>query len=372
MLRMLIAVLTMIAVPALAQDDGGIFMFADDGFLAGRTVDFDEPGKDDLFMAGSTLRGDADIAGSFHAAGRSIRMTGAVGGDAYAAGMDVVLLGPVAGDASVFGNTVSTADVAGDLRAAGGLVVIEGDIGGYALIAGEEIRVEGVIAGDAYLQSPALTFAETARVEGRLVVFENEDAPVSIPESVAPTDRVERRALADFDEMYPEIVGPDLWWGALRSFVMGIIVLTLLASLVAATMPDTLAQMRRALLARPFANLFYGFLAQSTVAGTAIIFAMTLIGMLLIPASLLLAFLLGFAGYVVAVYALGVWLSMLFGRPEPTELGHRVIAAALGALAIGLVALIPFFGWLLVLSLVLAGVGAITLRVFRPRFFASD
>ena len=51
--------------------------------------------------------------------------------------------------------------------------------------------------------------------------------------------------------------------------------------------------------------------------------------------------------------------------PHPVDLDlYRAVAAAV-------VALIPFLGWLFVLALVLSGVGAITLRVARPRFFAD-
>jgi hypothetical protein len=59
------------------------------------------------------------------------------------------------------------------------------------------------------------------------------------------------------------------------------------------------------------------------------------------------------------------------GRGEPETLGARALAALVGATLAGLIALIPLAGWLFVLALVLAGVGAITLRMFRPAFFAA-
>jgi hypothetical protein len=129
--------------------------------------------------------------------------------------------------------------------------------------------------------------------------------------------------------------------------------------------------MRRQVLARPFRILWLGFLTQSAVIGAAVLFAMTVIGLLLVPAMVLLALAGGFAGYVIAAYSFGVGLMLAFGRLEPDSAGERAIAAGIGALAAGVIGLIPFLGWLFVLALVLTGIGAITARVFRPAFFAG-
>ncbi len=150
---------------------------------------------------------------------------------------------------------------------------------------------------------------------------------------------------------------------------MGVIAVSVIASLIAAILPETLADLRRSVLDRPLRNLWFGFLAQSALVGSAILFAMTLIGMVLVPAVILLALVGGFAGYVVAVYAFGVGLLLLFNRPEPDSIGERAVAAGIGALVAGIISLIPLVGWLFVLALMLAGIGAITLRLFRPGFF---
>ena len=149
------------------------------------------------------------------------------------------------------------------------------------------------------------------------------------------------------------------------------IVVAALAALIAALVPERLAEMRRQILARPFHLLWLGFLTQSAVIGAGVLFAMTIIGLLLTPAMVLLALVSGFAGYVVAAYAFGVGLMLAFGRSEPDSIGDRAMAAGVGALAAGIIGLIPFLGWLFVLALVLSGIGAITVRVIRPVFFAD-
>ncbi len=356
------------ASPATAQEKEDAFDFGSDSFRAGGTVVFDTAGTDDLFMAGETVRGAADITGSAHLAGRKVTMAGAVGGDAYLAGMDVTLEGQVAGDATLAGYDVRVGAVGGDLRISGAKLAVEGPVAGYALIAGDEVQIDAIIAGDVSLTARELDFTDGARIDGRLFIYEEEPGTLEIPASVAPEDRIERREISEWEEGTRQLKVWD-WRRAVRSFVLGVIAVSVIAALIAAILPETLADLRRSVLDRPLRNLWFGFLAQSALVGSAILFAMTLIGMVLVPAVILLALVGGFAGYVVAVYAFGVGLLLLFNRPEPDSIGERAVAAGIGALVAGIISLIPLVGWLFVLALMLAGIGAITLRLFRPGFF---
>ena len=74
--------------------------------------------------------------------------------------------------------------------------------------------------------------------------------------------------------------------------------------------------------------------------------------------------------YILAVYAFGVALVQAVGRPEPQNVGERALCGGIGALATGIIALVPLLGWLFVLALTLTGLGAVVQRLFRPRFLA--
>ncbi|WP_226623667.1 hypothetical protein [Alloyangia pacifica] len=368
MQRILLALVAcLIALPALAQEDAAAVDIGDDAFRAGRSVSHESAGTDDLFMAGETVAVTADVTGSAHLAGRVVTIESAVGGDVYAAGDQVTLSGPVAGDVTVFGRALSVAEVGGDLRAAGSELHLTGPVAGYAMVAGEDIRFDADVAGDVSLAAEHVDWGEAARIGGRLIVYEDEPGDLAVPEGLAPESRIERREIEEWEGPQP----PD-WHRAIVGFLIGVVVIAALGALIAALVPERLAEMRRQILARPFHTLWLGFLTQSAVIGAGVLFALTLIGLLITPAMLLLALVGGFAGYVVAAYAFGVGLFLAFGRAEPQSIGERALAAGAGALAAGVVGLIPFFGWLFVLVLVLAGVGAITLRVIRPSFFVGD
>lgn len=356
------------ASPGAAQDDEAILDFGNDSFRAGGSVVFDTAGRDDLFMAGETVRSTADISGSAHLAGRRVTMTGAVGGDAIAAGMDVALEGPVSGDATVAGYDLRVDAVGGDLRISGSKLAIEGPVSGYAMIAGETVRLNATIAGDVSLVAQTVEFGEGARIDGRLTLYEDDPGALEVPASVIPDDRIDRREVSDWQGARRDMKVWN-WQRAIGSFLMGVLLVSALGALIAAIIPQTLAEMRRGLLDRPFRNLWIGFLTQSALVGAAVLFAMTVIGIALSPAAVTIALLAAFAGYVVAVYAFGVGLLLAIGKPEPESIGRRALAAGLGALVAGLIALIPLLGWLFVLSLVLAGVGAIVQRTLRPGFF---
>lgn len=362
-------VLSLTAAPGSAEENAQIFDFGGDSFRTGATVVLDTAGTDDLFMAGETVRGEADISGSAHLAGRRVTMTGAVGGDAYMAGMDVVLDGPVAGDATLAGYDVRVGDVGGDLRISGAKLAVGGPVAGYALIGGDEVRIGAVITGDVSLTARNVEFADGARIDGKLTLYEEKPGAMEIPASVASEDRIERRDISEWEAATRSVTGWS-WMRAVGRFLTGVVMVAALAALIAAVMPGTLAEMRRGILERPLRNLWIGFLAQSAVIGSAVIFAMTLIGALLVPAVVFVALAGGFAGYILAVYAFGVALVQAVGRPEPQNVGERALCGGIGALATGIIALVPLLGWLFVLALTLTGLGAVVQRLFRPRFLA--
>ncbi len=364
--KFLILIAALFAMPAWADGGEGSFEFGGDSFRAGSAPVHDIDGTDDLFMAGRKIEARSDITGSAHLAGRKVLVLGTVGGDAYAAGEEVTLRGPVSGDATLAGRVVSVSGVGGDLRAAGSELHLNGDIGGYAMVAGEEIAFDAAVAGDVSLAATAVDWGDAAAIAGRLYVYEDNPGALKVPEQIVPADRIERRKIEEWDGPRP----PSLW-RIIAKFLFGVIVITALAALIAALVPERLAEMRKQVLAHPFRTLWLGFLTQSAVIGAGVLFAMTLIGLLLTPAMVLLALALGFAGYVVASYAFGVGLLLAFGRPEPDSMRDRAMAAGIGALSAGIIGLVPFLGWLFVLALVLAGVGALTMRVIRPVFFAG-
>ena len=356
------------ATGALAEETAR-FDFGGDLFAAGQEISVLQEGIDDLFLGGERLRLGSGVDGSAHVAGRWIVIDGAIGENLYAAGQDVAVMAPVTGDATLAGQTVSlTAPVGGDLRIAGSSVDVLRDVAGSAIIGAEFLRLDGAVTGDLALAAREVDFGAEAQIAGQLILYEETPGTLDVPESVAPADRIIRHEIEEWDGAYGDFELIDRG-EAVTGFLISVLIVALIAAVIAALAPETMADMRRRLLGRPGRSLLTGFVALSALAGSGLILALTVIGLLLTPAMVFLSILAGVLGYVVGAYALGVAILSATGRHTPESTGDRALSAGVGALVAGLVGLIPVLGWILVLALVLTGLGAITQRVLRPALF---
>lgn len=358
-----------LAAPAMALAQEAI-RFGDDAYAGGENVVIAQDGLVDVFAAGNRIRIESDVAGTAHLMGRRVALEGSAGA-VYAIGMEVRIEGAVAGDATVTGYEIRVGAVGGDLRASGGTVTLTGPVGRYALLAGDEVRVEGTVAGDLIVAARQLDFGPLAQVGGTLILYGDGAATQEVPASVAPAERIERRPMESGASDRPSWERATI--GSLvGQFLIGVLVISVIAAAIAAIMPGRLAGLRHILLDRPLRSLWFGALTLSALTGAVVVAGLTLVGLLAAPAFLLTAVVMGFLGYVIGVYAFGVSLLNRVGRTQPDSFGDRALAAAVGALAAGVIALIPFLGWLFVLALALAGVGAIIIAWANPRFFATE
>ncbi|WP_371168235.1 hypothetical protein [Aliiroseovarius sp. 2305UL8-7] len=366
---------TLLAMPAAAQE---VYRFGGSAYMAGDNVTLSGKAVDDAFVAGNTVVISAPVDGTAHAGGRSVSISGPVGKGVYAAGVNVNIAGTVGGDAQLVGDTVLITDaIGGDLRVAAQRVEINGAIGNSALVAAENIMLTDAIAGDASFSTDNIVFGENAKIEGKLFLYSDDPSAITIPASVVPEDRIERRATNEFDANANPDGGATLersgggWGSWIWGKITSIFVLAALATLIAALAPAFLLALRVRTLETPVRALWMGFLTISALAGSLFLFAMTGFGILLIPASIILAVLLGIAGYVVGTYILGVGVLGVASRPLPETLGERAIAALVGAVAITILAMIPYIGWIAMLAVAVTGAGALIIRWFAPGFYTE-
>jgi hypothetical protein len=368
--RFLFLLLIAAATPVAAQDTNRAVL-GGDAYVAGGNVEVSDPVAGDLFAAGNRVEVTAEVQGSAHVAGRVVTIEERVGGSVYAAGMNVEIDAPVSGAVTVTGNSVSIEDaVSGNLRAMGADVTLTGPVAGSAILGGESVVVESEIMGDLAISGQSIDWGDDARVGGTIFYYAEDEDDVSVPESVAPAERVEFRSTAEWEEdieAATEQARPG-FWAKLSGLFGGVILTTLVATLVAALAPTFTQTLREGALASPLRSLWIGALGLATVSGSTVVLAMTGIGIFLVPLSVAAAVALGFAGYVVGAYLLGVWVVEAVGQGLPDSTLDRAIAAFVGAAILALVMFIPFIGWLAVLAVLLIGIGGLVIRLFSPRF----
>ncbi|MBP7242465.1 hypothetical protein [Amaricoccus sp.] len=351
--------------PATAQEKNDAFDFAGDVYRAGSTASFAGPQAHDAFLAGERVDLSGPITGSAHLAGRRVEITGAIGGDLYAFGADVRLAAPVAGAAAIAGYDVGVEGaVGGNLRAAGRSVEVMAPVGGGALLTGGRVELAAAVTGDAMITADEIVFGEGARVDGRLTLVQEAGHEVEVPASVAPPERIERQVATGHGMV--GMAGPG-WFAIIAGLLLGVVVLAILAMLVPTIAPRRTERLRLIAGEAPFRTLGIGFLALSALLGSAVLLAVTLIGIVVAPVALLLAAILGALGYIVAVYLLGAWMLTRAGALEPDTFPEYALAGVVGAVVATLLSLLPLVGWFVMLALTLIGAGAIAISVIRPR-----
>ncbi|QFT45649.1 hypothetical protein FIU97_03580 [Roseivivax sp. THAF40] len=355
---------------AAAQDDTRFLELGGDLYGGGSSVVVTEGTATDVFLAAQDTRLATPISGSAHMAGQTVTISDAVGGNAYAVGQTVTLDGAVTGSATVAGQTVTLGEIGRNLRAFGQTVSVNGPIGGAAVIAAQSVTLNSAIAGDVAVNADMVEFGPEAQIAGTLTVYHADPSAIAVPDSAVPEDRITRKSIEAWSEDAPTSVGfkrETIWRGLFTT----IATVTVLAAILAALIPLRLSRMRATFLERPLRSFWYGFLTLSAAIGATVVLAMTLIGLLAAPLSILLAVLLGYGGYIVGAYALGVGLLALIGRDAPGAWIERALAAAVGAIIIAAIGLIPFVGWIVVLAVSLTGLGALCIVFLRPQFYSG-
>ena len=134
-------------------------------FDTGDTKTIRQPVNDDLYIAGGTININAPVYGDVLAAGGTISITDSVAEDLIVAGGTITLSGNVGDDIRVAGGTiVITGIVGGDIIVAGGQITISPSalIMGDLIITGGDIIIEGTVIGIIKASGGNVNFQGTA------------------------------------------------------------------------------------------------------------------------------------------------------------------------------------------------------------------
>jgi cytoskeletal protein CcmA (bactofilin family) len=329
-----------------------------DTFVAGDSARFSAPVGGDLIAAGGELLFAGPVLGDQVAFGGKLRFDGAVRQDLYAGGGQVALEGTVARNARIAGGDVSVgprARVAGNASLAGGDIKMLGAVGGYLQVAGGRVLIDGRVDGDVEAAGGALELGSNARIGGRLryrggtplVQQPGAEVKGGIEQLEVPArEPAEHRVM-------PALIG---FW------TLGLMAL---AAVLVAALPGFFGRAAGDARRRFGWSLLWGFIAFAAVPVAAVLLTLSVIGLPLALLAMLVYFALLKVGYVTAGIALGDAALGRWQAARATQRGWRALFAALGVLAIGLVALVPWLGAIVVFLALIAGMGALLLQA-RP------
>jgi cytoskeletal protein CcmA (bactofilin family) len=359
------------------------------------------PLKDDLYVAGGNPRIDEELLGDLTIIGGNVTVSGNVGDDVQAAGGTVFIRGDVGGNVRVAGGNVTVegrvegnvvvlggqltiargASVGGDVLAAGGQVVMDGDVRGAFKGDGGTVRVGGVVSGITDIRAEAVDLSGrmvggavisakewrttgTAAVRGGLRYWRPDGKTVEL--AVEGENRHDESLKWDDRPGKAEAVGMAaalIGVFSVLSLLFAALTIGLLMLLTRTYFKDAAARLDKS----PWPSLLTGFLYFVATPVLALIFMITIIG-LPIGLFLLMAYVFSFV-FAFAYTALTVawWIDRRWNRRwKPWAV---FLVALLVYVAMKVVLLVPFLGWIAVDVVVCMAFGAL-LHVKYEKYLA--
>jgi cytoskeletal protein CcmA (bactofilin family) len=341
--------------------------FGSDYFGAGGTLNLTEAVEGDAFLAGGRVSVASEIKGDLVAAGGEVSIGGAVNDDLYVAGGSVQVDALVDGNARVAGGEVSVGPatvVAGALSLTGGRVQFDGNAHKYLQASGGSVRLNGEVHGDAEVRAEELVIEPGTRIAGKLV-YRGPEAPV-VPEGAVIAGGVEfhERGTRDYAEDTGTHVGESEPGVGSVVWLLGVFIA---AALFQMLFPRYAREAAAAIGRAPLQSIGLGLAILVCVPFVGVVLLITIIGiplaLLLIPLYLLVLFL----GWVTAALFLAQRGLQALRPQQPVTTAWRLFALFLGLLALWLIGKIPYVGDLIAFVALIAGIGALTWRLWDGR-----
>ena len=232
-----------------------------------------------------------------------------------------------------------------DAVAVGGSVFVDGIVDGDAVAVGGSVHLgeEAIIHGDAVTVGGTIEEAEGSIIYGTTVDVGSFDF----------TDIFENSHFFDGRRGIPGIP-----MGLKFIPLIGLFALVLL---LAVLMPIELSTVASNVKNEPIIMFLWGMLGVILIVPMAVMLAISIVGIVLIPIEILAVFLATLIGYIAVAIIIGKKLLRALNTDNPSI----VLSALLGVLLIWLVGLIPFFGSLVKVIVVIMGFGAVIIAVAR-------
>ncbi len=324
-----------------------------DFYAAGGRVTIEQPVQGDATLAGGAVTVRAPIGEDLRAAGGDIHIESTVGGELYASGGNITL-----------GSSAAVADA---VTLYAGNVNIEGKINGPLKIYAQKLVINGEVARDVEINAEEIELGPRAKLGGALryssnALFKTAEG-VAIGGKVTRGDAINGRPDTHQDrEWHGQVMGSGpSWAGGIASFIV------LLATSALFLLVFTGFSQRAALRLRvtPWPALAAGLAVLLGTPFLTVLLCITLIGIPLGIALMMLFPLLLLVGWIVGVFSIAQRVQRAIQKDASSTAGTAVIGFfALALLLVLLLGSVPFIGFLILLAIMLLGTGACALELY--------
>jgi cytoskeletal protein CcmA (bactofilin family) len=324
----------------------------------------------DIFLTGNHLRVDGTVDGDVFAFGQQLDVAGHVTGDVFCFAQGTRISGQVDGNIRAFTNNITISGDIGrnvlsfnemmtfdpngkighSLTVFGTTVTLDGKIGRDVVAFATQTSISGTIGGSLQGKGKSLTISPTAEIDGKAEFEGAKPATVSSEAKLAsPVQFTKHEPHSDRDRSVGYYIWRLIWTAAF--VLLGLVIYGLFPRFAADTVEA----------GEHYGAAFgLGVLVTFGLPIAAIIACITIVGLLLGLSTLFLYVIVFLCTDIVVGTIVGQWL---LGRTS--DYWPLVARMALGVLLVRLVTSIPFIGFWAALAVVLWGMGAISLAVYR-------
>jgi cytoskeletal protein CcmA (bactofilin family) len=358
-LNLLVLALAALIAPfaAVADDDwqgfGNVYLAAGIARTAG-------PVEGDFYAVGGQITIDHPVQGDVFAAGGRVTVAAPVDDDLHLLGGDVTLSAPVRGEAAIAAGTISItqdARIDGKVALAGGNVEIAGTLERGGRVVADRLVISGRVGGGLRIIARRIEIAAGAEIEGP-IHFTSRRAPVIAPgaEVQGPVTAMPSRA----PERTAEVRRTGEW--AVPLFYAGLWAAGILLLLI---FPGFTVAAQDRVRAAPWQSLALGAALVFALPVVVLLLIVTVVGIPVAFALIALYAVLLLAGFLTALFFVAERIGRLLRGGRSPGTGWRVGLLLAALVLMALVARLPMAGGLVALLVLLFGVGALGLQLYR-------
>ena len=323
-----------------------------DAYLTGKVCRVDGEVDGDLFLFCQSADVNGHVTGDVIGFAQSIRVSGNVDGNVRAGCNNITLSGPIGKNLMVFGDAVridSEGKTGGSLTTAGSNVFVDGTVGSDILSFSGLLNINGKVGGNIKAQGDTMVIGSTAKIDGKSR-FEGKKAPEVSAEaklgSPVQFEKLESKPTYRSTHYY---VWQLIWAGSFILF--GLVLCLLMPSFVKQAVDSS---------EHVGASLGLGVLVMFGVPIGAIIACITVVGLFVGISTLFLWYASLYFAQVIVGALIGQWL---MGRTS--ELWPLIGRMIVGLLLVRLCTVIPQIGGWIKFGVMLWGIGALSLAIYR-------
>ena len=342
----------------------------DDLYIGANTITIDGTVGGDIWAGARTIFISGPVKGSVMAVAQTINISGDIDHAIRVVGEKINISGNIAGDLFVAGSEINienTAHIKGDILLGAGVINIDGIVDGDIRGGGDKIIISNEVGGDINLEVNELTILSTADIKGSLTYTGEKRAIIQTGAQIAGTTT---HKLPEAEKEQSKTF-PLALFSSIKTKFIGFLMALIAGLLIILIAPKRLTSIAESIHTRPGPSVGWGSLILFITPIAAIIVCITIIGL---PVGLIALALWGIAIYLAQIpfsLFLGQWIISHFGEVKDSK-GFMIGALAVGLFTIKLLTLIPYFGFFIVLTVTLFGLGAIVVNARKQGTEASE